>query len=241
MAYFGYAYGCVSIVYLFGCILYGKYGEKWPLKLVMAVGLVLSSVAFFIVGPSDWFLVPDILWLKFVGLAILGVAQVTFFLPIIPEMIETITVELDIQEGDPNKLDIKLNDKVNDIYAIFFSTTMFLAPNIGSFMYARFGGQETFNIMGLLSIFVAVICFFFNCGTNVFQDFKKQHRLLSRLRKQTIISETGSQLSRHSLFSKSQASSRVRFMKSTGIAMSQRSNNSRRSKRSRDSRAAKQQ
>ena len=59
------------------------------------------------------------------------------FLPIIPELIERLTVSLKIEEGRNEYVDTRLNDKCNDAYGLMFSAVMFLGPLFGSKMYSN--------------------------------------------------------------------------------------------------------
>lgn len=189
-SYFGYAYAMHSLTYLSSCFLYGHFGEGLPKKLVMTAGILLSGISFILLGPFVWLDVPNILGLKLFGLVLQGLCQVAFFLPIIPEMIENLMVDFNIEEGNQKKLDIKLNDKVNDLYALIFAITNFVAPNIGSFMYTTLGGGFTFSIMALVSIFIGSVSFLFNCGPTPFKDNQKLKVQLSALRKNRSESET---------------------------------------------------
>ncbi len=65
-----------------------------------------------------------------VSFPLLGIFQVLVFLPIIPELIERLVVDLRIEEGRNEYVDTKLNDKCNDAYGLMFSLIMFLGPLI---------------------------------------------------------------------------------------------------------------
>ena len=57
------------------------------------------------------------------------------FIPIIPEMIERVQVELNVVEGEDPELDSAINDKVNDAYGLIYALSMFVAPVVGGIMY----------------------------------------------------------------------------------------------------------
>ena len=92
----------------------------------MALGLILSGIAFLFLSSSSWLSTSNNLGLKLFALVLLGICQVFFFLPIIPELLETLVVELEIQEGKDKNVDILLNDQTNDLYGILFAWCMFL-------------------------------------------------------------------------------------------------------------------
>lgn len=97
MSHFGYAYGAISFFYLVFCLIYAVLEHKIPRKLAMAMGHIGCGISFLILGPSLMFnFIPHSLTFKLVALMLLGVFQVTFFIPIIPEMIESLIVENEI-------------------------------------------------------------------------------------------------------------------------------------------------
>jgi len=58
-----------------------------------------------LMGPSEWLGLPDDFTLIMAGFPVLGIFQVFVFIPIIPEMLERLQVDLDIREGEDPKLD----------------------------------------------------------------------------------------------------------------------------------------
>jgi hypothetical protein len=62
----------------------------------------------------------------------MGIMQVFFFIPYLPEIIERLQVDLKIKDGKDEWLDARLNDRCNDAFGLIFSSCMFIAPLIGS-------------------------------------------------------------------------------------------------------------
>lgn len=60
------------------------------------------------------------------------------FIPIIPEMIERLQVDLDIVEGENELVDMKLNDQVNEAYTMLFAVATFISPLMGTGLYNVF-------------------------------------------------------------------------------------------------------
>ena len=54
------------------------------------------------------------------------------FIPIIPEMLERLQVDLKMVEGEDINLDNALNDKVNDAYGLIYAFSTFVSPLIGT-------------------------------------------------------------------------------------------------------------
>lgn len=88
----------------------------------------------YLLGPSNYFDIDEIDQYKYIVSAfpLLGIFQVFIFIPIIPEMIERLQVELKIREGENDLIDGALNDKINDSYGFIFALSNFISPNIGA-------------------------------------------------------------------------------------------------------------
>jgi hypothetical protein len=59
------------------------------------------------------------------------------FIPIIPEMLERLIVDLEVEEGMDAEVDNTLNDKVNDAYGLMFAFSCFISPVIGDAMETK--------------------------------------------------------------------------------------------------------
>lgn len=69
---------------------------------------------------------------------VLGFMQTFTFIPIIPEMLERLQVDLNLKEGSNEKLENSLNDKVNDAYGFVYAFSTFVSPLIGSSLLNAF-------------------------------------------------------------------------------------------------------
>ena len=54
------------------------------------------------------------------------------FIPIIPEMLERLQVDLDLAEGSDPDAESALNDKVNDAYGLIYALSNFVSPIVGT-------------------------------------------------------------------------------------------------------------
>jgi hypothetical protein len=59
-----------------------------------------NALAALFMGPSKFLDFPDSYWCIIASFPILGIFEVLVFLPVIPEMIERIQVDLGISEGE---------------------------------------------------------------------------------------------------------------------------------------------
>jgi len=90
----GYVIGSQSVVYLIGCLLLPYTCESSPRRLQFTVASFGFGVSMLFFGPSIMLDFPDIYWLIVFAFPLMGLFQVFVFIPIIPEMLERLQVEL---------------------------------------------------------------------------------------------------------------------------------------------------
>lgn len=112
----------------------------------------------------------------------MGVFQYFVFIPIIPEMLERVTVELNAVEGEDPELDAAIYDKVNDAYGFIYALAMFVGPLIGGFMHDKIGARSTGDYVAISNLVVGGFLFIFNCGPFVFQENKTFFKKLNELK-----------------------------------------------------------
>ena len=114
----------------------------------------------------------------------MGVFQYFVFIPIIPEMLERVTVELNAIEGEDPELDAAIYDKVNDAYGFIYALAMFVGPLVGGLMFDNIGGRRTGDYVAISNLVVGTLIFFFNCGPFVFKENKEFFAKLNILKEQ---------------------------------------------------------
>lgn len=124
-------------------------------------------------GPSRLLSLPEELSVIILGYPLLGICQVFVFIPIIPEMIERLQVDLDISEGENEALDYRLNDQVNEAYTMIYALSSFVSPLLGSFVYTNLGQRDTFDIVAVINIMFSILLFVMNCGSDVMNENKE--------------------------------------------------------------------
>lgn len=180
--YAGYLLSTTSFVYLIACLLLPYTCEKSPRKLLFFLSMVGFGVCCFLLGPSELLGFPNSYYLMISSLPIMGIFQVFVFIPIIPEMLERLQVDLDIVEGEDELVDLRVNDIVNESYTLLFALSSFVGPMVGSYMYEEVGMRWTCDWFGVFNIAIAVICFVFNCGFNVYGENREFTKKLAKLR-----------------------------------------------------------
>ena len=105
-----------------------------PKRLFILASFVIMTVALFLFGPSNLLGLPNSNAIFLTGYALLGVAQGFLFLPIIPEVLDSIYIKRGIQEGSNEYIDGKISDKAAGLFGCSVSIGLILAPILGSFI-----------------------------------------------------------------------------------------------------------
>ena len=106
----GYYFMIASASYLPSCVLMPKYITKTPPKVQMVAGFLLLVGATALMGPSDYFFLPNELWIICVGLFFNGIFIVPSFILCLPESDLETRLKFNIVEGVDTKLDGILAD-----------------------------------------------------------------------------------------------------------------------------------
>lgn len=106
-------------------------------------------------------------------------------MPIIPEMIERLKVDLKIKDGEDKSLENKVNDLCNEAYGFIYSLMLFLSPLIGSNMYLTMGADMTLTKIAMVNVAMVLAILLFNDGFQVFKENKEFQQQLIELREQT--------------------------------------------------------
>ncbi len=93
------------------------------------------TVALFMFGPSSLLRLPDNLGIFLTGYALLGVAQGFLFIPILPEVIDSVYLKQKIVEGEDEYTDGIISDKAAGLYGSFLASGLIIAPLLGSFIH----------------------------------------------------------------------------------------------------------
>lgn len=125
----------MSFSYLVSCLLLPCTCESSPRKFQFCFAIIMMGFCMLLLGPSKVLQIPENKWIIISSFVPLGICQVFVFIPIIPEMLERLQVDLQIIEGQDPTLDGNLNDKVNDAYGLIYALANFVSPLVGTFLY----------------------------------------------------------------------------------------------------------
>lgn len=153
------------------CLILPHFCEtRFPRKLQFIIAMFGFAICCIMMGPSLMLGLPDNYWIIIMSFPLIGIFQYFVFIPIIPEMLERVTVGLNAIEGEDLELDAAIYDKVNDAYGFVYALAMFVGPLVGGFMYDEIGGRKTADYVAISNLVVGSLLFIFNCGIFVFKE-----------------------------------------------------------------------
>lgn len=165
----GYVMAIQQVTYLPMCLILPHFCETaFPRKLQFVIAMFGFAICCFMMGPSSMLNFPSSYWIIIMAFPLMGVFQYFVFIPIIPEMLERVTVELNAIEGEDPELDAAIYDKVNDAYGFIYALAMFIGPLVGGYMHDSIGGRRTGDYVAISNLVVGGLLFVFNCGPFVF-------------------------------------------------------------------------
>jgi MFS family permease len=103
--YIGLVFCVNTVSYLGGCLVFEPLFGKVSRKLLFVICPIIAGFSMFLFGPSFLLGLPNNYWFTISSLFILGIVQAFFFIPLIPEMIERMQVDLNIIEGENEELE----------------------------------------------------------------------------------------------------------------------------------------
>ena len=148
--------------------------HKIPRRLLFFGSFIFITFGLLLMGPSALFGLPNNDFsIIMVGWSLIGIAEACLYIPIMPEIIESIQVEHGIVIGKNEEVDHQLNDKTAGIYATFYSLGAIMSPNVGSILYMSVGYRATCDILAMVALAYALCYFCVNVGFNVFEKERK--------------------------------------------------------------------
>jgi len=93
ISYHGWIIAISPFFYIFSGNFIGYVIDKAPRRIFMFFAFIIVSLALFMMGPSASIGFPDELWLLCVGTGVIGLASGFVFIPILPEVIESVYIK----------------------------------------------------------------------------------------------------------------------------------------------------
>jgi len=106
----GFYFACLSGPYMLSAVANPIFFSNVPKKLQFAMSVILASLAFGFLGPSNLLNLPQSIYLVVLGLVIIGFSQALLFVNSVPEIMDSFQLEYKIIIGYDKQFDNKLND-----------------------------------------------------------------------------------------------------------------------------------
>lgn len=159
----GLFFGLFSVIYVPSLMIYTHLMPKWVEKRVtIALSVLLSSASFFLVGPSQLLHFPDSLLMIAFGWSLLAATTAFFYVPILPEMVDSALLVFQGQEQ-------AVNDLSSGLFNSFLGIGQLLAPLYGATITNWIGFRLTNDIMGLLGFGFFAVYFVFADVSDAFK------------------------------------------------------------------------
>jgi MFS family permease len=161
--YNGYVFAVPCLTYCIATPLVSEISERFPSKRVfILLSLALTVVSLFLAGPSPLLGFDQSFILLVSGLALIGVSAGFAFIPIFPEIMESVMEK----EGLEEETD-ELCDKVSGIYGTFYSFGSVLAPIIGGALGDEIGYRRTCDVVAIATLIFCIFFFVFNAKEEI--------------------------------------------------------------------------
>ena len=153
------------------------------------------AISNFLMGPSKMLYLLPYIWIYFIGTALNGVAQGFSFIPILPEVIESLYLKQGITGGDNNMVDGIINDKAAALYGLFYAIGAITAPLLGSMVYALLNADwwYTCDVFAIICSSYVVIFLVFNVMPDIHKEREQRkamaEKLVSRVMNINVIEE----------------------------------------------------
>lgn len=98
----------------------------------------------------------------------LGVVQALSFIPVLPEVVDQITIAYKIVEGTDEETEGLLHDTIAAMYNLWYSSASLLSPIIGGLMFDVIHYRNTMSLNMVFMLVITGVWFFCNCGLKVY-------------------------------------------------------------------------
>lgn len=183
--YKGYIMSVTPAFYVISTFVVGYVINKLSKRVFITLSFLSCTLGIIIMGPSYFLGLPNQLWITIIGMAINGAALGFVFIPILPEMIDSVYVTHKMKEGEDEHIDSIICDKAAGLYGSFYSTGMIIAPELGAVIYEHFkeSGDETlaFNktcdVFAMMTLGYTVLYFFCNVLPDMGKEEEQQRAM----------------------------------------------------------------
>jgi MFS family permease len=101
----------------------------------MSISFLFLACGIPLYGPSELLGFPNKIYILIIGYFIMGVAQAFLYIPLVPEIIDSVIEKEEIIECECEQLDSAISDRAAALYGTFYSAGIISAPLLGAVVY----------------------------------------------------------------------------------------------------------
>ena len=183
--YHGWIIGIPPLFYIISGNVIGHVIDKAPRRIFMFSAFIFMTLALFLMGPSNILGFPKKIWIFFIGYAVNGLASGFVFIPILPEVIESVYMKRNLVEGDNEILDGIINDKAAALDGLVDAIGAIISPLIGSFVFNFKKGEKgdwyfTCDVFAIMCASYALLFLVFNVLPDIHKEKQQRKELLEK-------------------------------------------------------------
>ncbi|CDW79392.1 permeases of the major facilitator superfamily [Stylonychia lemnae] len=188
--YIGLILALPAAAYIISSIAVNYFVEYIPRRIFIFATFLVYTFAILLMGPSQLLDFPKDLYIFLIGYFVSGIAQGFLFIPILPEVIDSIYIKTGYTEGEDLVFDGLVSDKAAALYGSFYSLGLIVAPLLGSWVYQLVDSDWplTCDYFAIFAASFSLIFFLGNVLPDILNDKKEKEELegkRSEARRQT--------------------------------------------------------
>ena len=140
-AFIGFCFAVPGVIYAAISPLMYLFTQRMPKRAVILLGILLMSIGMFCVGTSKSLGLENNPAMIILGLMVIGAASGMISIPVLPEMLESIE-----EQNDLNYNMEELNNYISGIFVTCTGAGEFIGPVLSSFLNEKYGFREAQDI-----------------------------------------------------------------------------------------------
>ena len=149
----GFYFAAPAITYIVNSVLIGAYCKVMSRKMVICIGLFLFALSFYLIGTSPMLGIDDNSRIILVGLFLFGFSCVMITVPILPEVLDSISRQLPHLQGE------ELNNVISGYFNSCIGIGEAIGPITAGMLTEAFGFRTTFDITATCLLAYAFVFF----------------------------------------------------------------------------------
>ncbi|TNV80419.1 hypothetical protein FGO68_gene16987 [Halteria grandinella] len=153
-----------TLITFFSRLLVYKLTARYRRSTIILCGYFIISTGMFLVGPSQILGFKDLIQLTFIGLCAIGLGCGMIFIPVLPEMIES------VQEAYPGTDKDQLYNRISGIFVAAQALGEIAGPLLGHMFKIMYGFRKSQDIIAVTLLSFMILFYLVNVRNKKFQQ-----------------------------------------------------------------------